>query len=153
LDADFFFRPPPDFRFDGTLAPFFRASESPIAIACFRLFTLPPLPPLPLLSVPFLRFFIARSTLLLAAFPYFLVLFLAPFFFRVAMSVHPQLDGWSETNSEVRVILEAIPKPHAPFRVVLLAGARPLVHRSGVKWAIARWLMSGSSPLVPFLLS
>jgi hypothetical protein len=31
--------------FLGTLAPFFRASESPIAIACLRLFTLPPLPP------------------------------------------------------------------------------------------------------------
>src|SRR5207253_2522181 len=39
----------------GTFAPFLRASESPIAIACSRLFTLPPLPPLPERSVP--RFF------------------------------------------------------------------------------------------------
>jgi hypothetical protein len=31
-----------ELRFLGTFAPFFRASESPIAIACFRLFTLPP---------------------------------------------------------------------------------------------------------------
>jgi len=28
--------------FLGTLAPFFRASERPMAIACLRLFTLPP---------------------------------------------------------------------------------------------------------------
>jgi hypothetical protein len=34
--------------------PFLRASESPMAIACLRLLTVPPLPPLPL-SVPFLR--------------------------------------------------------------------------------------------------
>ena len=32
---------------DGTFAPFLRASERPIAIACLRLLTLPPLPPLP----------------------------------------------------------------------------------------------------------
>src|SRR5215813_11396170 len=32
--------------------PFFRASERPIAMACFRLFTVPPLPPLPLLDLP-----------------------------------------------------------------------------------------------------
>ena len=84
-----FFRPPLDFRFDGTFAPFFRASESPIAIACFLLFTLPPFPPLPLRSVPFFRFFIALSTLLPAAFPYFRVDFLRVLFFRVAMSDHP----------------------------------------------------------------
>jgi hypothetical protein len=56
--------------FRGTLAPFLRASERPIAMACLRLFTVPPLPPFPDLSVP--RFFrcIALLTLLLAAFPY-----------------------------------------------------------------------------------
>jgi hypothetical protein len=58
-------------RFRGTLAPFFRASERPIAIACFRLVTLPALPPLPLRSVPFFRRRIALSTRLLADFPYF----------------------------------------------------------------------------------
>ena len=48
-------RPQLDF-FDGTLAPFLRASESPIAIACLRLFTLPAFPRLPERSVPlFLR--------------------------------------------------------------------------------------------------
>lgn len=55
----------------GTFAPFSRASDRPIAIACLRLFTLPPFPPLPLLSVPFLRRFIALSTRLPAALPYF----------------------------------------------------------------------------------
>src|SRR6476620_2238647 len=43
-----------DFRL-GTFLPFLRASESPMAIACFLLFTVPPLPPLPRLSEPFLR--------------------------------------------------------------------------------------------------
>ena len=32
------------FFFRGTLAPFFRAFDSPIAIACFRLLAFPPLP-------------------------------------------------------------------------------------------------------------
>ena len=45
----------------GTLAPFFLASDSPIAIACLRLLTLLPL--LPDLRVPFLRRRIALLTL------------------------------------------------------------------------------------------
>jgi hypothetical protein len=70
----------------GTFAPFFRASESPIAIACLRLFTRPPLPPGPDLSVPrFLRR-IADSTILLAASPY---LRLLDDFFRAAMRALP----------------------------------------------------------------
>jgi hypothetical protein len=52
---------------DGTLPPFFRASDSPIAIACFLLVTLLPLRPLR--KVPCLRFRIARSTDLCADFP------------------------------------------------------------------------------------
>jgi hypothetical protein len=55
----------------GTFAPFDRASESPIAIACLRLFTRPPRPPLPLRSVPRFRRRIALATRLLAARPYF----------------------------------------------------------------------------------
>jgi hypothetical protein len=55
------FRPPffPDEErelFFGTFAPFSRASESPIAIACLRLFTFFPEP---LLSVP--RFFLRMA--------------------------------------------------------------------------------------------
>ena len=46
--------------FLGTFLPFARASESPIAIACFLLLTVLPLPPL--LSVPALRRFMARLT-------------------------------------------------------------------------------------------
>jgi len=38
--------------FLGTFLPFFRAFESPIAIAWFRLLTLPPFPPRPLFAVP-----------------------------------------------------------------------------------------------------
>jgi hypothetical protein len=67
-DAYFFFRVD-DFR-DGTFAPFERASLRPIAIACLRLFTLPPDP---LLSVPFFRRRIADSTLFDAALPYFAI--------------------------------------------------------------------------------
>lgn len=72
--------------FRGTFAPFFRASERPIAMACLRLFTVPPLPDFPLLSVPrFLRR-MALATLLLAARPYFRVPDFLPDFFFVAMS-------------------------------------------------------------------
>lgn len=54
----------------GTLAPLFRASDSPIAIACFLLLTIPPLPPFPERRVPrFLRRIAARTDSL-AAFPY-----------------------------------------------------------------------------------
>src|SRR5205085_10921698 len=79
-----FFRPP---FFRGTFAPFLRASDKPIAIACLRLFTLPPLPPRPLLSVPFFRRRIALSTRLPAALPYFLPpdFFRPPDFFLAAM--------------------------------------------------------------------
>ena len=56
--------------FRGTLAPFFRASERPMAIACFRLFTLPPLPPFPDRKVPFFFLCIALFTDLPAARPY-----------------------------------------------------------------------------------
>lgn len=45
--------------FGGTLAPFFRASDSPIATACLRLLTFRPLP---LFSVPRLRLRIALPT-------------------------------------------------------------------------------------------
>jgi hypothetical protein len=57
--------------FFGTLAPALRASERPIAIACFGLVTLRPDP---LFSSPFLKAFISRSTLLEALGPYFLPL-------------------------------------------------------------------------------
>jgi hypothetical protein len=46
--------------FFGTFLPLARASDSPIAIACLRLFTLRP--DRPLFNVPDLRFFIARLT-------------------------------------------------------------------------------------------
>ena len=52
----------------GTFAPFFRASFNPIAMACFRLFTVPPEP---LLSVPFFRRCIADLTVFEADLPYF----------------------------------------------------------------------------------
>src|SRR5580704_3915298 len=57
----------------GTLAPLLRASESPMAMACFLFFTLPPLPPLPERSLPSLARRTARSTLLPAALPYFAI--------------------------------------------------------------------------------
>jgi hypothetical protein len=53
----------------GTFAPFFRASDSAMAIACFRLFTVRPL--LPDFSVPFFLLRIALSTRFDAALPYF----------------------------------------------------------------------------------
>jgi hypothetical protein len=52
--------------FEGTFCPFLRASESPMAIACLRLFTFPPFPPLPERSVPLFLRRIALATVLLA---------------------------------------------------------------------------------------
>jgi hypothetical protein len=65
------------------LAPFFRASESPIAIACFLLLTFRP--DLPLLSVPAFRFFMARPTFFAAPLEYF------RFFAFLAIAPIPQL--------------------------------------------------------------
>jgi hypothetical protein len=64
LRADFF----ADFL-AGTFFPSFRASERPMAIACFRLFTF--LLDLPLFSVPFLRLCIARATFFADPLEYF----------------------------------------------------------------------------------
>src|SRR5882762_7951687 len=75
LHAAFFF---------GTLAPFSRASDNPIAIACLRLVTLPPLPALPERRVPFFLRRMALATVLPAALPYLLPDFFLPaieFFF------------------------------------------------------------------------
>lgn len=47
----------------GTFAPFFRASESPMAMACLRLVTRPPLPPGPDRRVPCFSRRIALRTL------------------------------------------------------------------------------------------
>src|SRR5579871_2282594 len=55
----------------GTFAPFLRASESPMAIACLRLFTVPPFPPRPDLRVPCFLRRIALATVFCAPFPYF----------------------------------------------------------------------------------
>jgi hypothetical protein len=55
--------------FFGAFMPAARASDSPIAIACLRLFTF--LPERPLFSVPALVFLIARPTLAAAFFEYF----------------------------------------------------------------------------------
>ena len=54
----------------GTFAPFLRASDRPIAMACFLLFTRPPLPPLPERRVPCFLRCIALLTLFFAALPY-----------------------------------------------------------------------------------
>src|ERR1700689_1790878 len=59
-----------DFFF-GTLAPFLRASDRPMAMACLRLFTTPPLPPFPDLSLPRFSLCMAFLTLSPAALPYF----------------------------------------------------------------------------------
>src|SRR4051812_39982169 len=87
-----FFRLPPFLA--GTLAPFFRASDSPIAIACSRLLTLPPLPDFPRRSVPRLRRLIALFTLLPAPLLYFLRLDFREERFRVA-AMRPPGEGES----------------------------------------------------------
>src|SRR4051794_30201785 len=59
------------FFFLGTFAPFLRASDRPIAIACFRLLTF--LPDFPLFNVPFFFLRIVRLTELPAFLPYFAI--------------------------------------------------------------------------------
>jgi hypothetical protein len=81
FDEDFFFE---DFFF-GTLPPSFRASDSPIAIACFLLVTFLPEP---LFSVPFLRSCIAFSTFFCAFLPYLAMVILLPFETRYLKFVH-----------------------------------------------------------------
>src|SRR2546422_10286821 len=71
---DFFLE---DFFF-GTFPPSLRASDSPMAIACFLLVTF--LPDLPLFSVPSLRSCIAFLTFFCAFFPYFAIV--TPFLFH-----------------------------------------------------------------------
>ena len=74
--------------FLGTFLPFRLASDRPMAIACFRLFTFLPLP---LFNVPFLRLCIARLTDFLAPLPYLAIM---PSFQirRVATSAVPSMD-------------------------------------------------------------
>lgn len=85
-----FFEPFFDPFFDplrgGTFAPASRASESPIAIACFLLVTF--LPERPLFKVPCLRSCIARSTFSLAFLPYLAICnhLLDHLYFRVQVS-------------------------------------------------------------------
>jgi hypothetical protein len=59
--------------FAGTLAPFFRASDKPIAIACFRLFTF--LPDRPDVKDPFFFLRIALATVRWAFFEYLAITF------------------------------------------------------------------------------
>lgn len=54
----------------GTFAPFSRASDSPMAMACFRLLTVPPLPFFPERSVPRFMRRMALATDFPALFPY-----------------------------------------------------------------------------------
>jgi len=62
--------------FFGTFLPLARASDSPIAIACLRLFTF--FLERPLFKVPALRFFIARLTSADAFFEYFRAMMVLP---------------------------------------------------------------------------
>jgi hypothetical protein len=69
--------------FEGTFAPFLRASLRPIAIACFRLVTFFPEP---LLSVPFLRRRMVRSTFFDADLPYLAMIVVLPFVAKLMRS-------------------------------------------------------------------
>jgi hypothetical protein len=75
------------FFFAGTFAPAFRASDSPIAMACLRLVTFFPLRPL--LSLPRFMARISLSTLFPAEGEYFRVDFFLPadFFFAVLVAM------------------------------------------------------------------
>jgi hypothetical protein len=88
--------------FRGTLAPFSRASESPMAIACLRLSTFPPFPPFPDRRVPFFLRCIALFTDLLAARPYLGI---------VVLFSRGTLDGGSHysENTEASSVFDEAP--------------------------------------------
>ena len=114
----------------GTFAPFARASDSPMAIACLRLFTVPPFPPRPLFSVPFFRRRIALPTLLLAAVPYFRVPDFLPDFFLVAM----KSPGSSQrTPSTRRASASVIPLRRCSIAIDVVVPAVPLPLRPSRK--------------------
>ena len=80
------------------MAPFFRASDKPIATACFGLVTFCPLPER---SFPCFMAFISRSTDAEAAAPYF---FFALLFFLAGISVwsSPALWWLAYTRAKAR---------------------------------------------------
>jgi len=78
--------------FLGTFALFFRASESPMAIACLRLFTAPPLPPLPERNVPCFLRRRALWTLFRADFPYLAIL---PPTLNIDLTPDPNPGAWA----------------------------------------------------------
>ncbi len=77
--------------------------DSPMAMACLRLVTLPPRPPLPLRRVPFLRFFIARSTSRDALGEYFRAMVLSPNSCppkpeRGTLRTVPEMSHWNDSR-------------------------------------------------------
>jgi hypothetical protein len=82
--------------FFGTFLPLARASESPIAMACLRLFTV--LPERPLFKVPALRFFIARSTSAEAFLEYFRAMDDLPVVGKIIVALH---ESSSANNPQV----------------------------------------------------
>jgi len=87
----------------GTFAPFFRASDRPIAIACLRLFTVPPLPPRPLFRVPFFLRRIALSTRFDADFPYRRPPDRFEELFRFAVAIgSPRIEFWLRGQRQAR---------------------------------------------------
>lgn len=84
--------------FLGTLAPFFLASDKPIAIACFRLVTFPPCPLGPLRSVPCFLRRIADSTLLLAP-----LLYRCPLLLRDLLRAGIRYLTFSQRQSATRI--------------------------------------------------
>ncbi len=87
----------------GTFPPFWRACESPMAIACFRLRTFLPLRPLR--SVPFLRRRIARRTSFCAALPY------------RGIGIPPPVHALQRDNSQGMGIPPTAPGPPGARRV------------------------------------
>jgi hypothetical protein len=92
--------------FLGTLAPAFRASDKPIAIACFRLFTF--FRERPARSVPVFRSCIAFLTFEAAFFPYRRAI--EP---PATLSANPRLGGLSPDGPQTLVMRLADRKEHA----------------------------------------
>jgi hypothetical protein len=123
----------------GTFAPLLRASDNPIAIACFLLVTF--LPERPLLSVPLLRSCIARSTFSDAFLPYLAISLLSrcsgeilQAYSRPRLKLHatnqfPLLSIWFLSCSCRKTNVVGLNFPTVPDRTKDSLEFRPSPHR------------------------
>src|SRR5258707_10397207 len=117
--------------FFGTFLPLARASERPIAIACFLLFTgLPERPPF---RVPALRFFIARSTSAEAFLEYFRAMDDLPVLGKIIVAWYKSSSAQGLRPSRRRARLDSSRPAIARAYLVIATSGRPAPARRALR--------------------